>query len=205
MDSSTLEHRVVVLEKHLRRSRRFARAVGLVACCVLLASIGTQSRYFRRVRQLEVYDEQGRTRIVLDAEPTPRLVFKSETGEKQIVLGIGDAERAFPFDQKDVPHLALETGQTSILLSVSPAPQSETLDEPVRVESALLQMTSGRTVEGQARGKTLITGIYPNEAALAIATFDPEHPAASVFDPGVKLTVDEAGKVTTKLGDEQGK
>ena len=104
---------------------------------------------------------------------------------------------------RDVPHLALETGQTSILLSVSPAPQTEGLEDEVRVESAALQMRSTRISESQVNGNVLIAGIFPNKAELGIATLDAEKLAASVFDPGVRLSVDEAGKVTTKLGEEQ--
>lgn len=205
MDARVLEERVAELEKQVRDSRRFVRVVCVVAGAVLLSSATLQSKYFKRLRQLEIFDGQGRTRIVLDAETTPRLVFKSETGENQIVLGIGDEERAFPFDQKQVPHLALESGQTSVLLSVSPAPQSESLDEQSRVESATLRMQSSRATEGRVHGKVLTAGIFPDEAAMSIATLDPEDTAASEADPGVRLTVDEAGKVTTKLGDEQDK
>ena len=82
---------------------------------------------------------------------------------------------------------------------VSPAPTSEGLEERHRVESAMLMMSSAR-VEGQNQHKLLTTGIFPNKALLTITTYDPEDPGASLYDPGVKLLVDEAGKVTTKLG-----
>ena len=205
MDPRALESRVADLEKQVRKSKVFGRAACVVACAVLASSALPQSRFFQRIRQLEIYDGQGRTRIVMDANPVPRLVFKSETGENQIVLGIGDQERSFSFGEEQVPHLALQTGHTSILLSVSPAPQSETLEEHVRVESAALQMSSWRDPEGQPQGKQLIALISPNRANLAISTHDQENLASSEFDPGVKLFVDENGQVETKLGDEEEK
>lgn len=141
MHPSHLEHRVADLERQVRRSKLIQRTLGALACVVLASSALLQSRYYERLRQLEVFDSQGRTRIVLDTQPTPRLVFKSETGANQIVLGLCGEEHAIPFEQK-APHLAIDGAQSCVLLSVSPAPREEPKGEGVPAESAAFQMKS---------------------------------------------------------------
>lgn len=204
MDSS-LEARLCAVEKELRHSRSINRVAGFAALFLLGSSLGRPLEDSLRLRRLEIVDAEGRPRIVAEANPDPQLFLKSETGQDQIRLAIGGQADRFRFDHKGVPHLALEAGQTSLRLSVSPAPQAEGLEEHVRVESAAFEMNSSRQIEGRLQQQILNVLVAPNKARLSIATYDPEDPGASLFDPGVKLYVDGEGDVTTKLGREEKK
>lgn len=198
MISSRLEERVGNLERGLRVSRFINLVAGIAVVLLLTTSLRGRSEDSERLRRLEIVDSQGRARIIAEADPSPQLLFKSESGQDQIRLAVGGKD-----DLQYVPHLILETGQTSLRLSVRPAPKSEGLDE--EFESAVIQMYSSREVGGAFQHKDLIALIAPNKASLGIATFDPEDPAASIWNPGVSLFVDEEGEATTKIGGDRKK
>jgi len=205
MDSNRLEERVGRLEKGLHVSRLINLTAGIVGLLFLATSLAGRSEDSERLRRLEIVDSKGKPRIVAEADPSPQILFKSEAGQDQIRLAIGGKEDVFPFDHGNVPHLTLETGQTSLRLSVSPAPQSDGLDERSLVESAVIQMQSSRQIGSELQNKQLIVLIAPDKASMSIVTFDPQDPAASIMDPGVRLFVDEEGEATTKIGGGQKK
>lgn len=195
-----VEARIARIENQLRHSRW---AVGILGCLLLISS-QTQSSSLS-LRKLEIVDGKGQPRIVIEADPAPRLAFTSPAGQGRISLGIGGDDYTFPFDQQDVPHIVLETGLTKIQLAASPAPQKEGLGKEFRVESALLQMSSTQSSAGEMQSKSLTVGVFPNKATIGIATFDPAAGVASLMDPGVKLEVDANGKAKARLEQEKGK
>ena len=152
--------------------------------------------------RLVIVDSEGRPRIVAEAGTFPRLVFKNDAGEDSVILAVGGEVGQFPFDQKNVPHLTLQTGLTKITLSVSPAPEVEGLNEEVLVESAYVSFSSAQeTSEGKGlTGKIFTLGIYPNKASFSISTMSPEKP---IFEMNVNLFIDTQGNVTTYLGDRE--
>src|SRR5688572_9950141 len=110
MEPNDVEERIGRLEKELRHSRMLQRASSCIVLVLLVSSIAGPSEDVLRSRRVEIVDSQGRPRIVAEASPEPQLLFKSETGQDQIRLGIGGSD-SFPFEQKHVPHLTLETGK----------------------------------------------------------------------------------------------
>ena len=166
-----------------------------LASILLLTSSQDESPEEVRTKRLVIVDPQDRPRILAEASPVPRLVFKSESGQELIRLAIGGDSESFPFGLENVPHLTLETGETRLTLSVHPAPQAKNLDEQFLVESANIAL---HTQDEKRVGKFLNLGVFPNKAVFRINTISPQNPLG-LLEPDVELFVDAEGRATTKL------
>ena len=89
MQANRLEERVANLERKVRINRGIQAAVGLGALLYLTSSLSAPTQDSARPRRLELVDSEGRTRIVVEADPAPRLVMLSPSGQEQVLLGIG--------------------------------------------------------------------------------------------------------------------
>lgn len=199
MSSSQVEVHIAHLESQLRRLTLINRVTLATGAVVIATSVvGLQEE---RSLELKVVDSSGRTRIVATADPFPRLVFKDADGRDQICLGLGGEEHTLPSGHKEAPHLVLGAGETSIRLFLDKVKEGQ--EGTLLTDSANVQLLGSRTVNGKMELKSANLSISSSQATFGVSTFDPMRPVESVIDPEVKLFIDKAGNVTTKMGKEQ--
>jgi len=175
------------------------RAAFVLTCCAIISTI-QQDTHEVITERLVIVDDEGRPRIVADSRPAPSLYFKSKGGENQIRIAIGGDEDHFPLDQKNVPHISLQAGDSAqLVLSVHAPPEEGSIDEDHRTALASILMNSSRSLEGGAvEGKTLQSMIHPTRAHLIITTYDSEDPTR-VLNSDAELYVGPSGEVSTRM------
>ncbi|MCB9914845.1 MAG: hypothetical protein H6828_06800 [Planctomycetes bacterium] len=152
-----------------------------------------------RVERLHVVDAEGNTRILLEAEPSPRIVLRSESGSDLITIAVGGDAEMFPFSEKDVPYISLNAEGDASKLRLAVAGGTPSEDTPPGLVTNMAEALFISTDPGApVHGKLMRISASPLTAGLRVSKLSTEE-VLSVLRPEVVIEVGPDGAIDSNL------